>query len=54
MTKYGVYQTSCWFGEPDELLRVYDTREEAENYAHGMLVDTGKIVKEIEVPDDEK
>lgn len=52
MKKYGVYQRTIWFGEDDELLRVYDTREEAENFAHGMVIDTGKYVMEIDVPDE--
>ena len=45
--KYAVYEYSCWFGVPDRLIGIYDSRETAENVAQPFVVKMNRYIKEI-------
>ena len=52
MKKYYVYEWVIWFGEPDKLIGVYDTREAAEAVADPMVCHMNRyIVEKEEAPE---
>ena len=53
MKKYKVYQPTIWFDEPDVLIGVYDTEEEAVAQKNAFWFDLGRYIV-IEDSDDEK